>query len=71
MRQVAFAQTYFAVQTRRQELADREGVDFDALSEIRKRLYLRNQVVAENKKLNSAAKAAVVTTGRDFGKFHN
>lgn len=68
---VAFAQTYFAIQTRRQELTDREGIDFDALSENHKRLYLRNQVVAENKKLNSAAKAAGVTSGGDFGKFHN
>jgi hypothetical protein len=68
---VAFAQTYFAIQTRRQELTDREGIDFDALSENHKRLYLRNQVVAENKKLNSAAKAAGVASGGDFGKFHN
>jgi hypothetical protein len=71
MKQVAFAQTYFAIQTRRQELTDRDGIDFDKLSESHKRLYLRNQVVAENKKLNSAAKAAGVTTGPDFGKFHN
>jgi methylphosphotriester-DNA--protein-cysteine methyltransferase len=71
LKQVAFAQTYFAIQTRRQELTDREGIDFDALSENHKRLYLRNQVVAENKKLNSAAKAAGVTSGGDFGKFHN
>ncbi|WP_333837368.1 DNA damage-inducible protein D [Novosphingobium sp.] len=71
MKQVAFAQTYFAIQTRRQELTDRDGIDFDKLSESHKRLYLRNQVVAENKKLNTAAKAAGVTTGSDFGKFHN
>lgn len=71
MQQVAFAQTYFAIQTRRQEIADRDGVNFDALSEIQKRLYLRNQLIAENKKLNGAAKAAGVTTGADFGKFHN
>lgn len=71
MKQVAFAQTYFAIQTRRQELADRDGVDFDTLSENQKRLYLRNQVVAENKRLASAAKAAGVQTGADFGKFQN
>lgn len=68
---VAFAQTYFAIQTRRQELHDREGVDFDKLSENQKRLYLRNQVLAENKRLASAARAAGVTTGPDFGKFQN
>lgn len=71
LKPVAFAQTYFAIQTRRQELTDREGVDFDALSENQKRLYLRNQVVAENKRLAGAAKAAGVQTGADFGKFQN
>lgn len=71
MRQVAFAQTYFAIQTRRQELADRDGIDFDTLSENQKRLYLRHQVVAENKRLASAAKTAGVVTGKDFGKFQN
>lgn len=68
---VAFAQTYFAIQTRRQEITDRDGIDFDRLSENQKRLYLRNQVVAENKRLASAAKAAGVRTGADFGKFQN
>ncbi|MBA3677831.1 MAG: DNA damage-inducible protein D [Sphingosinicella sp.] len=71
LKAVAFAQTYFAIQTRRQELADRDGVDFDTLSENQKRLYLRNQVVAENKRLASAAMAAGVHTGKDFGKFQN
>lgn len=71
LKPVAFAQTYFAIQTRRQELTDREGVDFDKLSENQKRLYLRNQVVAENKRLASAAKGAGVVTGKDFGKFQN
>lgn len=71
LKPVAFAQTYFAIQTRRQELTDREGIDFDKLSENQKRLYLRNQVVAENKRLASAAKAAGVQTGADFGKFQN
>lgn len=71
MKPVAFAQTYFAIQTRRQEIADRDGVDFDTLSENQKRLYLRNQVVAENKRLASAAKSAGVVTGQDFGKFQN
>ncbi|MCA1653215.1 MAG: DNA damage-inducible protein D [Sphingomicrobium sp.] len=71
LKAVAFAQTYFAIQTRRQELADRDGVDFDALSENQKRLYLRNQVVAENKRLASAAMASGVHTAKDFGKFQN
>jgi hypothetical protein len=71
LKPVAFAQTYFAIQTRRQELTDRDGIDFDGLSENSKRLYLRNQVVAENKRLASAAKASGVQTGADFGKFQN
>lgn len=70
-RQVAIAQTYFAIQARRQELADREGPDFSALSEQQQRLYLRNQVMAENKRLNGAAQAAGVKSSADFGKFHN
>ena len=68
---VAVAQTYFAIQTRRQELTDRDGIDFAALSEAQRRMYLRNQVVEENKKLASAAKGAGVTTGQDFAVFHN
>lgn len=70
-RQIGFAQNYFAIQARRQELADQHGVDFDTLSENQKRLYLRNQVVAENKRLMSAAKASGVHSGADFGKFNN
>jgi len=68
---VAFAQTYFAIQTRRQEITDRDGVDWTKLSEAHQRLYLRNQVVEENKRLASTAKGAGVQDGRDFGKFQN
>lgn len=67
---VAFAQTYFAIQTRRQELADRDGVDFGTLTESQKRLYLRNQVVEQNKLLAKAAKGAGVQN-TEFGKFYN
>ncbi len=70
-KQISFAQNYFAIQTRRQEIADKEGVNFDELSENQKRLYLRNQVVAENKRLMSAARASGVKSGADFGKFNN
>lgn len=69
-KQVSFAQTYFAIQTRRQELADRDGVDFGALSATHQRLYLRNQIVEENKRLASTAKGAGVEN-KDFGKFQN
>ena len=67
---VAFAQTYFAIQTRRQELADQNGVDFSSLSQAHQRLYLRNQVVEENKRLASTAMGAGVD-GKAFGKFQN
>lgn len=67
---VAIAQTYFAIQTRRQELTDRNGPDFSALSSIHQRLYLRNQVVEENKRLATTAKGAGVD-GKNFGKFQN
>lgn len=68
-RPVAFAQTYFAIQTRRQELTDKNGVNFDQLSEAQKRLYMRNQVVEENKRLASTAKGAGVLTAKDFAFF--
>lgn len=70
LKPVAFAQTYFAIQTRRQELADRDGVDFGTLTENQKRLYLRNQVVEQNKLLAKAAKGAGVQN-TEFGKFYN
>lgn len=66
---VAFAQTYFAIQTRRQELTDRQGINFSNLSEAQKRLYMRNQVIEENKRLAQAAKGAGVVTDMDFAIF--
>ncbi|WP_211371477.1 DNA damage-inducible protein D [Altericroceibacterium indicum] len=69
-RPISFAQNYFAIQTRRQELEDEDGVDFGSLTENQQRLYLRNQVVEQNKLLASAAKGAGVQN-KDFGKFHN
>ena len=62
---VAMGQTYFAAQTRKQELADEE---FRAMSEDERRLHLRNDVRGSNKKLASAAYDAGV---RNFGKFQN
>lgn len=71
LRQVAFAQTYFAIQTRRQELTDENGPDFSTLSETEQRLYLRNQVVEENKRLARAASGAGVKDGVEYGIFQN
>lgn len=69
--EIAFAQTYFAIQTRRQELTDKYGVNFENLTEDQKRLYMRNQVQEQNKKLNEAALNAGVRESTEFGRFHN
>ena len=62
---IALGQTYFAVQTRKQERTDEE---FRTMSEDERRLHLRNDVRGSNKKLASAAYDAGV---RNFGKFQN
>jgi DNA-damage-inducible protein D len=59
--QIAQAQTYFAVQTRRQEI-------FDKLSDAEKRLFIRGEVTSENKKLFKTAKQAGVS---NFGLFND
>lgn len=59
--EVAMAQTYFAIQTRKQEM-------FEQLSEADKRLFIRGEVSFENKKLFSTAKRAGVTK---FGSFND
>jgi DNA-damage-inducible protein D len=59
--EIASAQTYFAVQTRRQELADLSLND-------EKRMELRDRVTEAVKHLNSAAKSAGVI---NYGFFHD
>ena len=66
---IAFAQTYFAVQARRQELRDKEEVDYLPLSEDEKRVFLRDEIKEHNKKLAGAAKSAGVQQGMDFAIF--
>lgn len=59
--EIATAQTYFAIQARRQEI-------FENLSETDKRLFIRREVRNHNKKLFDTAKQAGVS---NFGKFNN
>ncbi|WP_411680221.1 DNA damage-inducible protein D [Clostridium thailandense] len=64
---VALGQTYFAVQTRKQELTE----NFEQLSEDRKRLAIRNELKDHNKKLVDAAKSAGVETNLEYATFQN
>ena len=66
---IANGQTYFAIQTRRQELQDDSG--FQQLSEDQKRLMLRNELADHNKQLAAAARDAGVETGLDYAIFQN
>ena len=66
---VAFAQTYFAIQTRRQEIQDEDEAQYAPLSEDQKRLLLRDEIKDHNKKLASAAKGAGVVEPFDFAVF--
>ena len=62
---IALAQTYFAIQTRRQELSEKE---YSLLSEDEKRLYRRRQARNGNYSLNQAAVKSGV---KDLARFHN
>ncbi len=62
---VALGQTYFAVQTRRQELSEKE---YALLTEDDKRLYQRSLTKKGNYSLNKTAQNAGV---KNFDKFHN
>lgn len=66
---IANGQTYFAIQTRRQELANDSG--FGQLSEDEKRLAIRNELAQHNKYLAAAAADAGVESGQDFAIFQN
>jgi DNA-damage-inducible protein D len=68
-RPVAFAQTYYAIQTRRQEIADQETQEYLPLSENERRVLLREEIKTHNKHLASAAKNAGVREGLEFAIF--
>ena len=62
---IALAQTYFAIQTRKQELLEEE---YNSLTEDEKRIYQRNQARKGNYNLN---KTAVNSGVKDLARFHN
>ena len=62
---VALVQTYFAIQTRKQEISEKE---YSMLTEDEKRFYQRDLTKKGNYSLNQAAKKAGV---KNFDKFHN
>ena len=62
---VALGQTYFAVQTRKQELTEKE---YSVLTEDEKRFYQRSLTKKGNYSLNQVAKKCGV---KNFDKFHN
>lgn len=62
---VALGQTYFAIQTRKQELNEKE---YNSLTEEEKRFYQRNLTRKGNYSLNKVAKNFGV---KNFDKFHN
>ena len=62
---IALGQTYFAIQTRKQELTEKE---YSQLTEDEKRFYQRSLTRKGNYSLNIAARNAGV---KNFDKFHN
>jgi DNA-damage-inducible protein D len=64
---IALGQTYFAIQTYRQEIADR----FNQLDEDSKRLVVRGDIKQWNQLLAEAARNAGVITNEEFAVFQN
>lgn len=67
---VAMGQTYFAVQTRRQEQTDIAEA-LSGMSEDQRRLYLRGEITIYNRRLADAAQQAGVLESRDFAIFND
>ena len=64
---IALGQTYFAIQTRRQEVADY----FNQLDEDNKRLVIRGDIKQWNQMLLEVAHNAGVITNQEYAKFQN
>ena len=67
---VALGQTYFAVQTRLQEIQQSNAYK-QLNTEEEKRLFLRQEMTRHNQKLATAAKIAGVITSMDYAIFQN
>lgn len=64
---IALGQTYFAVRTRQQELAEK----FEDLSEDKKRLEIRGELAVHNKSLAETAGMAGIEKPKDYAIFQN
>lgn len=64
---IALGQSYFAIQTRKQEISE----NFAQLDEDKKRLGIRTELKEHNKKLVEAAKNSGVETSREYATFQN
>lgn len=67
---VALGQTYFAVQTRLQEIQQMQGYQ-QLKTEEEKRIFLRKEMLEHNKHLAEAAKSAGVLQPIDYAIFQN
>lgn len=67
---IAQGQTYFAIQTRKQEIQEEQDILGD-LTENQRRLYLRREMAEHNKQLVETAKNAGVETQLDYAIFQN
>ena len=65
--QIALGQTYFAIQTYRQELTDK----YNQLAEDKKRLLLRGDIKQMNQLLVEAAKDAGIISNEEYAIFQN
>lgn len=65
--QIALGQTYFAIQTYRQELSDK----YNQLAEDKKRLLLRGDIKQMNQLLVDAAKGAGIISNEEYAIFQN
>lgn len=67
---VALGQTYFAIQTRKQEIIDSKKYQ-ELKTEDKKRLFLRNEMKTHNKTLAATVKEAGVIEAIDYAIFQD